>query len=421
MLVGGACEGRNAHQNAAFPGEPNMRILIVDKLSPETVTALQKLNCRVEERNDLNADNLPAALADVNVLVVRSTKVTAAAIQAAPQLSLIIRAGAGVDTIDLGAASARGIYVANCPGKNTAAVAELAIGLLVAADRRIVDATLALRNGAWRKKEFGKARGLAGRTLGILGFGAIGKAVAQRAAGLEMNLIAWSRSLTPEAAEAQGVGYAATPEALAAACDAVSVHLAYSPETKHTVNKQFLDAMKPGAILINTSRGPLVDTAALRAAIAEKGLRVGLDVFEGEPAGGEADFADRELAALVSCTPHVGASTDQAAEAVAAEVVRIVDALLKTGHPAGSVNLCARSPATYRLVVRHFNRVGVLAFVLDGLREEGINVEEMENTIFAGAQAACCSMLLDQPPSTQLVDSLRGNANILHVLVNACE
>ena len=397
-----------------------MKVLIVDKLSPETVTALEELGCRVEVRGDLNADNLPGAMGDVSVLVVRSTKVTAAAIQAAGQLSLIIRAGAGVDTIDLVSASARGIYVANCPGKNTAAVAELAIGLLVAADRRIVDATIALRSGAWRKKEFGKARGLAGRTLGVLGLGAIGKAVAQRAAGLEMNVLAWSRSLTPETAEELGIGYAASPEELAAKADAVSVHLAFTPETKHLVGKKFFDAMKPGAILVNTSRGPLVDTAALRAAIAEKGLRVGLDVFECEPAGGEADFADKDLAALVSCTPHVGASTDQAAEAVADEVVHIVDAFLRTGHPAGTVNLCAHSPATHRLVVRHYNRVGVLAAILDGLRGEEINVEEMENTIFAGAQAACCAMLLDQSPSPELIASLRGNADILHVLLNAC-
>ena len=229
-----------------------------------------------------------------------------------------------MDTIDLTAASERGIYVANCPGKNTAAVAELAIGLLVAADRRIVDATVSMRDGAWQKKEFGKARGLAGRTLGILGFGAIGRAMAQRAAGLKMEVVVWSRSLTPEIAEEYGVGFADSPEALAAASDAVSIHLASTPETKHRVGKTFLDAMKPGATLVNASRGPLVDTVALRAAIAEKGLRVGLDVFEGEPAGGETKWADKELAMLATCTPHIGASTDQAAEAVADEVVRIV-------------------------------------------------------------------------------------------------
>ncbi len=395
-----------------------MNVLIVDKMSPEVVCALEKLGLQVQVRNDLDAATLPSAVGPTDILVVRSTKVTAATIQAAPRLSLIIRAGAGVDTIDLATASDRGIYVANCPGKNTAAVAELAIGLLVAADRRIVDATVALRNGAWRKKEFGKARGLAGRTLGVLGFGAIGKAVAARAAGLEMKVVACSRSLTPEAAKAQGVGYADSPDELAAVSDAVSIHLAFTPETKHLVGARFLDALRPGAILVNTSRGPLVDTAALRTAIVAKGLRVGLDVFEGEPAGAEADWTDKELASLVTATPHVGASTDQATEAVAAEVVRIVGLFITTGHPAGTVNLCAHSPAKFRLVVRHLNRVGVLAFVLDGLRGEGINVEEMENTIFAGAAAACCSMLLDQSPSDSLVDDMRKNDNILHVLLN---
>jgi D-3-phosphoglycerate dehydrogenase / 2-oxoglutarate reductase len=398
-----------------------MNVLIVDKLSAEVVTALQKLGMEVEVRGDLKAETLPTAVANTDILVVRSTKVTAATIEAAPRLSLIIRAGAGVDTIDLGAASQRGIYVANCPGKNTAAVAELAIGLLVAADRRLVDATVALRGGSWQKKEFGKARGLAGRTLGVLGLGAIGRAVAQRAAGLEMKVIAWSRSLTPDAAEEQGFGYAASPEALAAASDAVSVHLALTPDTKHLVGQNFFDAMRPGAIFVNTSRGGLVDTAALRAAIASKCLRVGLDVFENEPAGGEAPWSDKELADVVTGTPHVGASTDQASEAVAAEVVRIIREFNTTGHPPGTVNLCAHSPAKHRLVVRHLNRVGVLAFVLSNLREEGINVEEIQNTIFEGAAAACCSMLLDQSPTPKLVEFLRGNTNILHVTLNPCE
>jgi D-3-phosphoglycerate dehydrogenase len=319
-----------------------MKVLIVDKLSPDTVKMLEKLGMEVEVRGDLSADTLPGALADVNILVVRSTKVTAAAIAAAPELKLVIRAGAGVDTIDLAAATAREIFVANCPGKNTAAVAELAIGLLVAADRRIADATAAMRAGTWKKKEFGKARGLAGRTLGILGFGAIGRAVAQRALALEMKVVFWEPlPAAREAAKAAGFTLADSPESLAADADAVTVHLAYVPETKHTVNQKFLAAMKPGAILINTSRGPLVDTQALRAAIAQKGLRVGMDVFEGEPAGGEAAWTDKELASLVTCTPHIGASTDQAADAIALEVVRIVDVFSKTGRPAGLVNLCA--------------------------------------------------------------------------------
>ncbi len=398
-----------------------MNVLIADKLSPEVVVALEELGLEVEVRGELDAATLPDAIGLADILVVRSTKVSAAAIQAASRLSLIIRAGAGVDTIDLATASERGIYVANCPGKNTAAVAELAIGLLVAADRRIVDATVSMRNGSWQKKEFGKSHGLAGRTLGILGFGAIGRAVAERGAGLKMNVIAWSRSLTPAAAEAAGVGYAPTPEVLATESDAVSVHLARTPETKHIVGSEFLGAMRPGAILINTSRGPLVDTQALRNAIADKGLRVGLDVYEDEPAGGQTDWADKELASLATCTPHIGASTNQAAESVAAAVVEIIEQFVKTGRPASTVNLRAHSPAKHRLVIRHLNRVGVLACVLDSLREEGINVEEVQNTIFAGNAAACCSTLLDQCPSDTLVDSLRSNENILHVTLNPCE
>lgn len=316
-----------------------MKVLIADKLSSDAVTELKKLGHQVEMQPDLSADTLPGAVADAGVLVVRSTKVTAATIKAAKQLKLIIRAGAGVDTIDLNAATEAGVYVANCPGKNTLAVAELAIGLMIAADRRIVDASTALRSGSWQKKEYGKSRGLAGRTLGILGFGAIGRAVYHRAKALEMNIITWSPlDLTPAQAKELGIGYYNTPEEVAALADAITVHLALVPETKHLIGKKFLDAMKPGAILINTSRGPLVDGAALKEAIAAKKLRVGMDVFEGEPAGGEAPFADVELAKMITCTPHIGASTDQAADAIAEETVRIVKVFEETGTPPGAVN-----------------------------------------------------------------------------------
>lgn len=396
-----------------------MKILIADKLSDQTVGQLESLGMEVEVRPELTADSLPESIGSANVLVVRSTRVTAATLEAGEKLALVIRAGAGVNTIDLATASRRGVYVANCPGKNTAAVAELAIGLLIAADRQIVEATAALRGGAWQKKRFGNARGLKNRTLGIVGFGSIGKAVASRAAGLEMNVVAWSRSLTPEIAQQHDVGYCDTLESLAAECDAVSLHAAVTAETKHLIGKAFFDAMPNGAILINTSRGELVDTAALSAAIQEKGLRVGVDVFENEPSGGEAEFADTELASRLTCTPHIGASTDEAAEAIAAAVVNIIEVFSKTGRPPGAVNLCARSSATHHLVVRHYNRVGVLAGVMDALRTEGVNVEEMENIIFDGAEAACCTLLLDQRPSDAVVDQLAGNSDILDIQLEA--
>lgn len=396
-----------------------MRVLVADKISPQSLVDLQDLGLIVDYQPELKAEAIADVASDANVIVVRSTKVLAAVIEAAPQLSLIIRAGAGVNTIDLEAASRRGVYVANCPGKNTAAVAELAIGLLIAADRRIVDASLALRDGKWKKKEFGAAHGLNGRALGVLGYGAIGRAVASRARALGMRVVAWSRSLTEEMAAQDHIELAESPRALAAMSDAVTVHLALSDETRHIVDAEFLGALRSDAILINTSRGELVDTAALREAIDEKQLHVGLDVFEDEPAGGDAEFHDIALAELVTGTPHIGASTDEASEAIAAELVRIVQSYIATGRPVNTVNMCRRTSSTHHLVIRHFNHVGVLASVLDLLRGDGINVEEMENTIFEGGQAACCTLSLDRAASEPLLDRIRNSQDILHVVHEA--
>jgi len=394
-----------------------MKILIADKLSAKTVAELEKLGAEVIVNPQLSSDDIAGVIGGIEVLIVRSTKVTSAAIDAADNLSLIIRAGAGVNTIDLKEASSRGIHVANCPCKNTDAVAELAIGHLIAADRRIVSAANDLRNGKWRKKEYGNSRGLKGRTLGIIGLGAIGKAVAKRAKGLEMNVIAWSRSLTKERADELGVGYCSCAEEVAAKADAVSVHIAAKAETKHLIGKKLLNKMKDGAILINASRGEVVDTEALKESIAKKKLRVGLDVFENEPAGGDADFTDACLAEIVTCTPHIGASTDQAAEAVADEVVRIIRSYKETGKPTNTVNIRGKSSAIINLVVRHYNRIGVLAGVLDELRNEGVNIEEMENTIFDQGKAASCTLKLDSPPSDGTLRTIKTSDNIIQVML----
>ncbi len=392
-----------------------MKILIADKLSEQAVSDLKALGADVTMSPDLSADDLPAAIGDAAVLVVRSTKVTAATIDAATHLSLIIRAGAGVNTIDVAHASSHGLYVTNCPGKNCDAVAELAIGLLIAADRQIVQASCALRGGKWRKKKFSKAGGLLGRTLGVVGLGKIGLAAARRATGLGMEVVAWSRSLTPEKADRLGLGYAASPEELAGLADAITVHLAATDETKHCLGKNFFDKMKDGAIFVNTSRGEVVDTAALSEAIESKNLRVGLDVYENEPTGGEADFDQTALAELISCTPHIGASTDQAAEAIAAEVVRIVRIYQQTGTPPNAVNVRPPAETGFNLVVRHYNRVGVLAGVLDKLRAQSVNVEEVQNTIFQSQQAACCTLVLDQQPSQAVLAELAKNSDILEI------
>ena len=394
-----------------------MKILIADKVSAKMVSDLQSLGCEVILEPNLSAETIPAALPGVEILIVRSTKVTAEAIEAGASLSLIIRAGAGVNTIDLKKASERGVYVANCPGKNTDAVAELAIGLLIAADRRIPDALVDLRSGKWRKKEYGKARGLKGRTLGIVGLGSIGNAVARLAKAIGMNVIVWSRSLTPEKAKALGVGFCASLENLAEQSDAVSVHLALSKETRGVINADFFGRMKKGALFVNTARGEVVDFPALKEALQSGKIRAGLDVFENEPSSGEADFADAELAALLSAaTPHIGASTDQAEEAIADETVRVAKAFLETGKPLNAVNP-RKLHTGVPCIIRHYNRVGVLANVLHELRSEGINIEEMENTIFDGELAACCSLVLDKPPSADLLKRISAAENIIQAML----
>ena len=391
-----------------------MKILIADKMSKNAISALEKLGHTVISNPDLKAEDLPGAIGDAEVLIVRSTKVIAATIEAGKELSLIIRAGAGVNTIDLAKASEYGIHVTNCPGRNTEAVAELAIGLLIAADRRIADATADLRGGKWRKKEYGKAAGLKGRTLGILGVGSIGKAVVRRALALEMNVVAWSRSLTPEKAKELGVGFCATPADVAKAADAISLHLAVKPETKKLVNAEFLALLKPGAIIVNTARGEIVDWAALKDALAAKKIRVASDVFDAEPAGGDDPFADTAVAAaMAACTPHIGASTDQASEAIAEEAVRIVKVFQETGNPPNVVNIRKKTSAVINLVVRHFNPVGVMAHVLDCLRGAQINVEEMENLIFEGGLAACGTLKLDQKPSADLVKKIADGEHVI--------
>jgi len=392
-------------------------ILIADKLSSKAVSELEKMGAQVTLNPDLSADDLPSHVQNAEILIVRSTKVTAATISAAPMLSLIIRAGAGVNTIDLKTAGERAIHVANCPGKNTDAVAELAIGLLIAADRRIVDASCDLRAGRWRKKEYGKANGLKGRTLGVVGLGSIGKAVVTRAKGLQMNVLAWSRSLTDEKAEELGVCRAESPLVVAEKSDAICIHLAANAETKHLINAEFLGKMKDGAILVNAARGEVVDTEAVMEAIKSKGIRYAADVFENEPTGGEADFAGTDFASMITATPHIGASTEQAAEAIADEVVRIVDAYRQSGKPRNVVNVCAKSKAITSLVVRHYNQVGVLAGILDRLKDAGINVEEMENTIFEGNQAASCALQLDTAPSDELIADIGKAENIIQVMI----
>ena len=390
-----------------------MKILVADKFEKSGLAGLAELGCEVLYQPDLKDDSLREAIgsSDAQVLIVRSTKVTGPMLEAG-HLSLVVRAGAGYNTIDVETASALGIYVANCPGKNSVAVAELAFGLILALDRRIVDNAADLKRGAWNKKEYSKARGLFGRTLGLIGTGGIGREMIPRARAFGMAVAAWSRSLTPERAQALGVERMATPADAAAAADVVSVHLALKPETKGLIGESFFAAMRPGAFFVNTSRAEVVDQAALERAVREEGVRAALDVFNEEPPGGSGEVRAQifELPGVIG-THHIGASTDQAQEAIAAETVRIVREFAQGGRAPNVVNLAKKSPACCLLVVRHYDRVGVLASVFDGLKQAGINVQETENIVFDGAKAAVARIHLQQPPTEKTLSSIRKNSD----------
>lgn len=395
-----------------------MRVLIADKFEQSGRDGLQSIGCDVSFQPDVKDEALTEAIREgtPDVLVVRGTKVTEPML-AAGQIKLVVRAGAGYNTIDVAAASRRGIYVSNCPGKNSIAVAELAFALMLALDRRIADNVIALRGGEWNKKEFSKAHGLFGRTLGLVGVGKIGAEMIPRAKAFGMPVVAWSRSLTPERAAELGVEYKATPADVARDADIVSVHVALNADTRGFLGTDFFRAMRDGAYFINTARGEVVDQSVLVEAMRSRGIRAGLDVYADEPTSAVAEFND-EIAKESSLygTHHIGASTDQAQEAIAAETVRIVREFKETGKVPNVVNLARQTPATHRLVVRHLDRPGVLATVLDAIKSEHINVQEMENIVFEGAEAAVARINLDNAPSRAMLDKMQGgNADIIEL------
>jgi D-3-phosphoglycerate dehydrogenase len=401
-----------------------MKVLIADKFEQSGIDGLKAAGCEVVYQPDVQGDALAAAIRDSSpdVLVVRSTAVTGPMLEAGA-LALVVRAGAGYNTIDVATASRRGIYVSNCPGKNAIAVAELAFALILSLDRRVPDNVAELRAGTWNKKEYSKARGLFGRTLGLLGYGNIGQETARRAIAFGMPVVVWSRRFAQGKSEDTGlpIEVVKTPQEVAERCDILSIHLALNGDTKGLVNASILDKLKTGSYVINTARAEVMDYAALEQAVRAKSLRVGLDVFPAEPTTATGAFADAIVKAPnVYGTHHIGASTDQAQEAIAAETVRIITTYKDTGQVPNVVNLARKTPATHMLVVRHRDRPGVLAHVFDRLRSGNINVQETENIIFDGAQAAVARINLDGAPPKPLLQQIQdGNTDILDLHVVA--
>jgi len=385
-----------------------MNVTIADKLPDEAVKQLEEMGLKVDNNPGLKEADLGSGLPEAQILMVRSTVVNKECIENSPRLSLIIRAGAGVNNIDIIAASGKGIYIANCPGKNAIAVAELTMGLILSLDRFIPQNVADFNDGKWNKAEYSKADGLFGKTIGIIGMGMIGQEVIKRAKGFGLNVVAWSRSLTPEIADEMEIEYADSISDAAEMADILSVHLAMNAETKGIISKNVLSALKDGAMFINTSRDGVVDEDALYEEVSSGRLKAGLDVFSDEPEFKEGEFESRFQGLDNVCiTHHIGASTNQAQMAVADDAVDIVRGYLQEGKVRNWLNRCEHTESPWQLVVRHYDKPGVIANVMNELKEAKINAQELENVIFDRKLAACCTIQLDAEPTEKVLQNIR--------------
>jgi len=389
-----------------------VRLLVADKFPDKHIQQLKDMDLDVVYSPKLGENDLPEAAIESDILVVRSTIVNADTINKSKNLNLIIRAGSGVNNINIPAANQKGIYVANCPGMNSVAVAELAMGLMISLDRRIPDNVIDFRNGKWNKGEYSKAEGLMGKNLGIIGVGNIGKEVAKRALAFRMNVYGKDISRI----EGVMIKDFSEMDQIIPMCDIITIHLPSTPQTKGLFNKQMFSYMKPNSLLINTSRADVIDEDALLEAIKEKNVRAAVDVFKGEPEGKAGEVRSKlQDNPNIYVTHHIGASTEQAQDAVADETIRIIKDYVHSGIIAHWVNRAKVTDAKYQLVVKHYDKPGVLASILAVIRDGNINIEEIENIIFDGGVVACCTMKLKAPATADMLKQMNENKNVLSV------
>lgn len=398
-------------------GTDLVRVLIADGFDSAAADALREAGCDVIHNPMLSSATLAAAIRDVQpeALVVRGMEVDAQAMAASPRLALIVCAASDAHGVDIDAASSAGIRVAHCPGRNAAAVAELAWGLIIACDRRIPDQVADLRAGRAGQSRHAEAMGLCGRTLGIVGLGQVGQEIARRGLAFGMHVVAWSRNITEDRCDALGIDHCSNLVNLAKLSDVVSVSVTGSDETRGLLGDKFFNALRPGTIVVNTSRGSVCDERALLQAVRTRGIRAGLDTFEGGASHASALAAEPG----VYGTHEVGEWTEQARLAIDAEVVRILRSWLADGRAPHCVNLADHTAAAGLLQVRHVNRPGVLARIFDTLGRANINVEEMDNQISAGGEAAIARVFVSPAPTAETVDAVRACPHVLGVTFSA--
>ncbi|HEX2802360.1 MAG TPA: phosphoglycerate dehydrogenase [Sphingomicrobium sp.] len=352
-----------------------VRVLVADKMDPRAAAIFRDRGIEADEKPGLSTDELKAIIGDYDGLAVRSsTRVAAAVMDAAlPRLKVIGRAGIGVDTIDVPAASARGIVVMNTPFGNSITTAEHAIAMLFALAREIPQADQSTQSGKWEKSRFMGVE-LAGKTLGLIGCGNIGSIVADRAHGLKMKVVAYDPFLSPERAVELGVDKAELDELLARA-DFITLHTPLTDQTRGILSREALAKTKPGVRIVNCARGGLIDEAALKEGL-DSGHVAGaaLDVFSQEPATDNPLFGTPGLI----CTPHLGASTTEAQVNVAIQVAEQMADYLLLGGITNAVNvpsLSAEEAPRLRPYMALAEKLGRLVGQVVGARIRSIDVE----------------------------------------------
>ncbi len=398
-----------------------MKILVACHLPDFALEELRALSSELSYRPEIRPEELREAIRGVGILVVDGRRVSPEVLARSDTLQMIVRAGPGRGDVALAEASAQGIFITHCPDQHAQAVAELAFGLVLALDRRIVENTLALRAGRWNRAEFGVGRGLAGRTLGLLGYGTIGREVAQRGRAFGMRVLVCCPTPGADEGEPATVRFCNWPREVARESDVVVVVAGASEaESRVLVDADFLESMREGALLVHVGQAGTVDENAVARIAPVRNLRVAMDVFTSEPIGDATRIRNKlwESPNVIG-TQHIGPLTDQARHATAAEVVRVVRTFLVSGEVLHCLNLLEHSPATWQLMLRVRDAVGVMASILEAIRADGVNAEEVSSRVFLGARAAWCAISLDERPSNEALNAIRALKDVLYLELRA--
>ncbi len=343
------------------------RVLVTDKLAEEGLALLRAgPGLEVIVNTKLDPPALRAVLAEADGIVIRSgTQLTADVLKDQPRLKVIVRAGVGVDNIDVPAATRQGIVVMNTPGGNTVSTAEHTIALMLALSRNIAKANESLKAGRWERNNFTGVQ-LGGKTLGIVGMGRVGLAVAKRALGLDMKVVGYDPFLSAERAAEHGIESISRLEDLWARCDYITLHTPLTSETRNVIGAAELAKMRPGVRIINCARGGLIDEPALAEALtAGKVAGAAIDVFELEPPPADHPLVNHPQ---VLVTPHLGASTEEAQISVAVEAARLLADFFQRGQIRFAVNMPTLDRAELvelRLYLDLGRRLGMLHAQMD--------------------------------------------------------